>query len=408
MNAANPSFQKILWVVPKWPLPATDGARIATESLVTNVIKAGGQIGLLCLGDEKVDTGDALEKWHIESAHLIVRRLAKNSTLKLLNWFLKPSIPITFVSFADKELKLAVGRFLQDKYFDIVVLDGLHLGFMFEKNGRFEKPANVKKIIYRAHNVEFELWKEAASHSRFWIKKALLQWQARRVMSFEKKLLDSVDGIAPISREDLEILSKLAPGSRQAYTPLGLDFAAAIPQYPAKKTALSFLFVGRLDWPPNREGLLWLLQDIWPEVLKRRPDATLKIVGSGNGEWLNRFSDLQGVLLLKFVPSVKEVYHASDFVVVPMTFGSGTRIKVVESFVMGKPLISTTMGVQGAELKEQDYIRADTTAEWIETLSTIQLTDEILQNAVAARERLKNIFDQSKIGEKFYRWATDL
>ncbi len=154
--------------------------------------------------------------------------------------------------------------------------------------------------------------------------------------------------------------------------------------------------------------LEWLLKEVWPTVVANRPSAVIKIVGTGNREWLKNYEHLKGVQIIGFVDSILDAYRDCHFTVVPIFYGSGTRIKVIESFAIGRRLISTKMGVQGAGLDENDYNRAETKDEWIKTLSTVKLDASEQLKMDQSRSKVAAMFGEKEIGEKFYNWMQTL
>lgn len=102
----------------------------------------------------------------------------------------------------------------------------------------------------------------------------------------------------------------------------------------------TILFVGDLQFPPNREGLDRFLAKVWPHVRDRVRGAELWIVGRGldtskKDEW----SSQSGVTVLGFVDDLKKIYMATAFTVVPVYFGGGTKIKVLESLAYGRTVV---------------------------------------------------------------------
>ena len=113
---------------------------------------------------------------------------------------------------------------------------------------------------------------------------------------------------------------------------------------------------------------------------------------------------MPGIEFKGFVPSLADAYQDCHFTIVPISYGSGTRIKVIESFAMGRKLISTKMGVQGAELEAADFIQAETTQDWIKTLSDIELSPAQISQLATSREKMAQKFCEKEIGKQFYDW----
>lgn len=397
---------RILWITPKWTLPVTDGARVATDSLIRNIIRMGALVDYWALSnqEDKPDPAFMVSHWGVQEASYSERSLPSHSLGKKIYYFKKlitsPTRPLTFSSFSDKKFVLDLKAKLQNQNYDFVVLDGLHLGVLVEK-----LPAEVlNKIIYRAHNIEADLWKKSFETTKNPILKTLFWSQFKLVESFENALLKKVRGIAAISQEDYDVIKKI--NSSLTLVPLGLKFKEVIP--PKSSDQTEFIFVGRLDWPPNKDGLKWLLDEVWPEVIKQRRDVRLTVYGSGDRQWLTPYNNLPQVEIKGFVQSIADAYKDAHFTLVPVFYGSGTRIKVIESFSFGRRLISTEMGVQGANLSHLDYSKAETREDWINTLSKVRFDSADFDKLLASRQRIAEEFDEALIGERFYHWLKSL
>lgn len=399
---------KILWICPKWTLPAIDGARVATEKLISNTIKAGAVVDYLSIHqqDEEIDPGFMKKKWGIRKAISCIRFLPKTKLGKILFYLkhliLAPSIPLTFSSFTTDKLFIEVQKIISSEKYDYILLDGLHLGALFYHKGDFQFPAETK-IVYRAHNIESDLWLQSSERAQSSFIKKFFKYQHALVMRMESAIIGRSHCISPISNEDNDEIKKIKEDSKRLVSPLGFDFKEVSPLQ-LKERNIDLLFLGRLDWPPNRDGLKWFLDKIWPEVIKKRSDIKLNIVGSGDAGWLKSYDTLKQVQIHGRVELLSDIYGMADFTIVPIQYGSGTRIKVVESFSFNTPLISTKMGVQGADLETNDYIKADTTSEWIAVLGSLEISTDTISVFNNAHEKMAKKFDELRIGENFYSW----
>ena len=107
------------------------------------------------------------------------------------------------------------------------------------------------------------------------------------------------------------------------------------------------LFVGS-NIVPNRAGLDFLLDQVWPCVLAEVPTATLAVAGTVCEAFKTR-SVPPGVELLGLVPSLAEVYAAAAVCLIPLLLGTGIKIKLLEALQFGKAVVSTSVGVEGLE-----------------------------------------------------------
>src|SRR5206468_1834987 len=125
--------------------------------------------------------------------------------------------------------------------------------------------------------------------------------------------------------------------------PNGVDVELFEPR-PSETRPGTILFAGLLSYRPNWDAVHHLVEDIFPRVLERRPDAQLEIVGRGD-ETL-RHLRWPGVTFTGFVDDVLPYLHRAAVVAVPLRSGGGTRFKVVEAFAAGKAVVSTSLGCE--------------------------------------------------------------
>lgn len=106
------------------------------------------------------------------------------------------------------------------------------------------------------------------------------------------------------------------------------------------------LFVGSRI-APNESALAWLLDEVWPIVLRHTPHACLAVVGTVASALPG--GDVRGVEAIGPVPSLEDEYQRAAVCLVPLRIGSGIKIKLLEALSFGKAIVSTSVGVEGIE-----------------------------------------------------------
>ena len=125
------------------------------------------------------------------------------------------------------------------------------------------------------------------------------------------------------------------------------------------------LFVGNLSFSPNVQGLQVFINEAWPTVRERLPNATLKVVGMYPNDDVRLACRREGVRLPPTVPTLEPYSADSDVVICPILFGGGTRIKVLEAMAYGRPVVATPLGAEGLNIvSSQEAILADTMKEF--------------------------------------------
>ena len=111
------------------------------------------------------------------------------------------------------------------------------------------------------------------------------------------------------------------------------------------------LFLGSFRHAPNVEALDWFLKDVFPRVREAEPRARLKIVGA-EAPPLHSLRDVKGVEMVGFVEDVREPLGRYALFVCPILAGSGVRVKLLEAFAAGIPVVSTHVGAEGLADKD--------------------------------------------------------
>jgi glycosyltransferase involved in cell wall biosynthesis len=404
---------KILWITPRWPEPAEDGARIATaqllRSLQNNQDLEITLLGILPEGEQ----APAVRDFAIHQQQVIRRPRAQARAQPWATAFKfarEPRLPITFRSFIALDTKREAKRIVRETVWDWIVFDGMHAAIPFlERNGGDWSALAGRRLIYRAHNVEFELWQRTSRASGA-LKRAFFGFQAERVREFERELVRRCEWTLPVSEEDERVF--IALGARAARViRIGQEFPPELPRKSPqeftgraeKNSGVVLGFLGRLDWLPNEQGLAWFLSEVWPEARASNPSLRLKIAGSGEGRWLERHRRAPGLELLGRVPGVDSFYSSIDAAVVPLFVGSGTRVKVIEASRYGVPCISTSLGVEGCPLEPGvAFVRAESAAEWVRVLEELTSEPAILPAiGRAAFSTMRALYDARAIGDQF-------
>lgn len=196
------------------------------------------------------------------------------------------------------------------------------------------------------------------------------------------------------SEHDRRIIKTLAPGARVELAP---NAAVATDRFPLPLEPIA-LFVGHALYPPNAEAILWLVQKIFPLVRARLPQARLIIAGGGSRE-LGIDDAGQGIEALGFVPNIASAYARARVVVCPIKRGGGTRIKIIEAALYGRPIVSTAVGAEGL-----DFVDGEEVVLANEEEAFAQAMIELMNNDVkssrigaAAAERARSLYGAEKV-----------
>lgn len=390
---------RILQLCKKFPFPLKDGESVAVTYLSQALQKEGCSLTLLSMNTTKhyFDLSTLPADYdHYEAIHVV----DIDNRIKLVDAFfnLFSSRSYHVERYISAEFAEKLRTLLLTQHFDVVQLETLYLAPYIETI----RAVSAAKIVLRSHNVEYEIWKRMFEQTTAWAKRWYLGLLARRLKAFEVAHLNQYDLLAAITQRDLDFYRHLGCRIPACVVPIGLDTS----KYEASETAtegttLSCCFIGSLDWQPNTEGVRWLLDEVWHKVRARVPSATLHIAGRNTPEWLFD-GHWQGVNVHGEVDDALTFIRAHNIMLVPLHAGGGMRVKILEGMSLGKPVVSTTIGIEGiAAVPNEEALVADTSDDFAASVVRLYEDAELLNNISQQARRFACLhYDNRRIARK--------
>jgi glycosyltransferase involved in cell wall biosynthesis len=110
-------------------------------------------------------------------------------------------------------------------------------------------------------------------------------------------------------------------------------------------------FIGGYSHEPNLDAARWLIDEIMPQVRKRKPDIECFLVGSNLPEQIRRLCG-NGVTAVGYVKDLAETFNKVRLTVAPLNFGAGIKGKVIESLAAGVPCVCTPLAAEGLDFPQ--------------------------------------------------------
>lgn len=169
------------------------------------------------------------------------------------------------------------------------------------------------------------------------------------------------------------------------------------------------LFLGNMAYNPNSIAADYLIGKIWPLISSALPNARLIIAGPAP-EKISGFSDnLSGVEFPGFVEDLEKLYREVAVVCCPILSGGGTRVKILEAAAYGKPVVSTTIGAEGIDLRTgEEILLCDTPASFAEACIRL-LKDRSLGVEIGGRAHaaVARKYDRNQVVDRIKRHFND-
>ncbi len=333
---------KILILSSKVPFPPKDGGSIATLGLANGLAGNGNDITMLCLNTSKhfVPNEDLPDHLTSKMRIITVFHNTEIRLVKALSNLVFSGEPYNGIRFISSLFEAGLVRLLSGEKFDIVQIEGPYMGYYIPVIRKY----SAARIALRAHNVEHEIWSRKSHNETNPFRSRYLKILSERIKKHEARILNLVDLLVPISERDQKLLLKLNPSLRSVVIPAGVDAEnyppPKDPEYP------SLFFIGSLDWMPNQEGLIWFIDNVWPEVQKNNT-IRFHVGGRNAPAWLEKKLISNDIDFHGEVDNAYEFMNRFAIMVSPVFSGSGIRIKILEAMMMGKAVISTRIGSEG-------------------------------------------------------------
>jgi hypothetical protein len=332
---------KILIVATKAPWPPVDGGRFLLRNTLEALTAAGHRPVLVAPVDPArfilAEVGERLASCC--EPRLVPAAPGHPVPSLLRSWGQR--MPLSVARHALPAVRREVERCLEAGSFDVVHAEQLQALPQ-------TVPASARRIpvVLRAQNVESDLWAETARRSNGW-KGTVLTVEARRLARWEGEAVGRVAAVLPLTSEDAARLRSLAGGRgnvqivRAAFPELPAAAGSPLPGEP------SVVLLGSQGWLPNEDSVSWFLREVWPLVGPGSPGAVLHLFGAAPpGALPDR------VVVHPPPRESAEAFVPGSILAVPLRIASGVRIKVLEAWARGVPVVGTPAALAGLDAED--------------------------------------------------------
>lgn len=370
----------VLIVATKAPWPPIDGGRFLLKTTLEGLAAAGCRITLVAPGDsDPEEVSKALSPW-------CVPRLVPAAPLSPARAMLRRA-PLSIARHSLAAVRREVERLLETGRFDLVHAEQLQALPQTE-------PAAARGIpvVLRAQNVESDLWAAAARRGRG-MKKLLLHREAKRLADWEGRAVRRAAATLALTREDAVRLRELSGGEGNVKV-----VPAPFPDLPPGTGTLpgepAVVVFGSRGWLPNEEAAAWFQAEVWPAVRAELPGAVLHLFGTD--------LDGPGVVPHPAPEDSGEAFAPGSILAVPLRIASGVRIKILEAWARGVPVVATPAALAGLDAeKGREALVAKDAGEFAASIARLHREPGLWERVVqAGRQAREERHDPGKIAER--------
>ena len=322
-----------------------------------------------------------------------IERVGAESNRIRLVWDLLSSAltlrPFVAAKYHSPTMRRAITEALSRREIALVHADSLPSGGYLE--------GILRPKLLTNHNIEHARLSSYASIQHSGIKKLALRAQAALTKRYERRLLLAAGNCVVVSEADREGLRLLAPEAQYFLVKNGADTSR--PPLPAPPSdGRTALWVGGMNDVYNREAVNYFAKAILPQIRAEVPRFRWRVVGRDPPQSLVELAAKpgSGIELVGFVEDIAHEYAGASMVLVPLTSGGGTKLKVLEAMAMGRAVVTTPIGAEGIEARDGVEMEIADSAEEFARKSTRLLLDPERAARIAHAAR--------RLAEKSYDW----
>ncbi len=385
---------KVLIIGSRIPFPLHDGGAIATFNLLKGLTDIGIETTYISLNTLKhfADQQTIQNEFGFLESIIPYQIDTKIRPLKALaNLFGNASYNIE--RFYDPGFEALLIQHLQQNTYDIVHFEGL---FATPYIDAIKRQTNVPTLL-RQHNIEYQIWERLAKNEKQPIKKWYLKLLAKRMKRYELMVIQKFDRLVCIAETDEMVLQQFTNHNKIETIPGGFIIKEADLKIQTP-TANAIYHIGSMEWLPNQQAMEWFHNFVWPKVIQQLPLAQFFMAGKNMPEAYQSWATAN----FKVMGEVEDAHaFAADkaILIVPLQSGSGIRMKTIEAMLMGKAVVTTSIGAQGLPIKNHEHcVIADAAEDFAKAIiDLLNNPEKINELGKAAQDLMLNFYDNKKV-----------
>ncbi|MGF1692177.1 TIGR03087 family PEP-CTERM/XrtA system glycosyltransferase [Photobacterium kagoshimensis] len=360
--------EPLLYLCHRIPFPPNKGDKITTCN-VLKFLSRHFDVYLGCFIDDQFDQRYVSDVQALCADTLFIPLNPSVAKVKGLRAFLTGD-PITVPYYSHQKMQRWVNK--------VITTHGIEKAFVYSgcmAQYLLAPPKPIHKVIDFA-DIDSDKWRQYA-HQTKGIMRYVYQREHTRLENFEKSVADNFDISCFISETEADQFKTMVSTPTKSKIQIlenGIDCFYFSPDQPSKLSEPYVLeeqnyivFTGAMDYRPNIDAVLWFVNNVWPQVLISHPDSYFYIVGSTPPKAVLSLAQQPGVVVTGRVEDIRPYMQHAKAAIAPMRMARGIQNKILEAMAMAKPVLSSSIGMEGLENYPTQYLSVEDSPEDIAT-----------------------------------------
>lgn len=384
---------RILFVTQLLPLPLDAGPKVRAYYVLRYLAEAGHDVRVVCFirpEDQQANVDELKRFCGGVSTVPLVRSRMRDVSAGFRSLF--SSTPFLVQRDQLPRMERKIREITEAQSFDAVHADQLWMA------PQVSRLRNVGRKVLDQHNAVYRVLQRMAKYEGRVVQKAFLARESSKLEAFERATCLDFERVVWVSEEDRDALvsgaSKVTNGDRSVVIPIATDprsEATITRRMPHRIT-----FLGGMHWPPNAQGVRWFVEKVWPRVSDEIPEAVLTLIGKRPPKSRGAWKCAERIEATGYLSNIDKHLAQTAVFVVPLLSGAGMRVKILDAWCWGLPVVSTSVGIEGMRSSNGENV-------------AIADDPETFAEAVIRMMRDRGFADRISMGgretvEQFYDW----
>lgn len=391
---------KILMLSSFLPFPLYSGGHIRLFNVIKQLSKKH-EITLIC---EKRSTQ------HADDIKEVAKYCKVITVERKKQWSLRNIIktgfslePFLLVGHTNKEMQHEIKKALDTTKFDVIHIETSYI--------MQNLPPTTIPVVLIEHNVEYQVYKRYVDNAPLFLR-PLLYIDVLKLYKKEREFWKKADRLVAVTKQDKKVMGD----SRVGVVPNGVDIDTfhfskqheKIYHSVAKHLTMpekTILFIGDFKWIQNRDTVRWIMNDIWPFLLRSietQVKIKMWIVGRNIPQSIKANNKYDSIVLDENAPKqTTEIFKKADILLSPIRVGGGSSYKILEAMASGVPVVTTKLGLDALEAKVGIHALVGEDTRTLVEQTSLLLRDSKLYDQIAKNGRtlIEEKYDWEKIAQ---------
>ena len=383
---------RILLLSTWFPYPPSNGSKLRVFNLLRNLAQHHEVTLLSFIDQPQVAVNAQVLQSLCKELHVVIRKPYNKHSLRARFGFLNMT-PRSLVDTFSIEMRQSIDQVLSVEKYDLVIASQIGTAVYGQYFRRL--PALLEEVevgvLYEQFIKATSPW-QRLRYGLTWIKHQY----------YLVRLLRHYRGCTVVSEREQQLLARAAPNYRAVEViPNGVDLAsyANVEGTPLPN---SMIFAGAFTYVANYDAMCWFLSKVYPQIQAQVPGASLTITGDHANRVL---PTMQNIKLTGFVDDVRPLIASSWISLAPIRIGAGTRLKILEAMALRSPVVSTTKGAEGLDVKDDEHLLIADTPDAFATAVVRLLREPGLRQRLVenAYQVIRQKYDWTVIAPRFLK-----